>query len=268
MTDVYLDIETVPAQDPAVLDTIRENVSQNFKAPSTMTKEQAAIDLGITDKDTIKFTSKDSMLAMWAEKFKDEATEAAAQAEWRKTSFDGAVGHVCVIGLAFDDEPPLGLYMDTWQTNEANLLRMFFSIIDQRLAENPNVRPTFIGHNIINFDLRFLYQRSVMLGVKPSRHIPFSARPWDDAVFDTMTRWAGTNGQVKLDKLVKAMGLQGKGSEIGEEIDGSMVWDFVKAGRIADVATYCCGDVERVRGVHKRMTFACEETKQLEDVQV
>lgn len=34
-----------------------------------------------------------------------------------------------------------------------------------------------------------------------------------------------------------------------------MVWDFVRAGRIADVATYCAGDVERVRAIHKRMTF-------------
>jgi hypothetical protein len=33
------------------------------------------------------------------------------------------------------------------------------------------------------------------------------------------------------------------------------VWDFVQAGRLDDVAEYCRGDVERVRLLHRRLTF-------------
>ncbi|MBF0309221.1 MAG: hypothetical protein HQL56_06810, partial [Magnetococcales bacterium] len=56
--------------------------------------------------------------------------------------------------------------------------------------------------------------------------------------------------------LCRVMRLPGKGSEIGEEIDGSLVWDYVKAGRIKDVSSYCAGDVERCRMIHKRLTWA------------
>ena len=71
-----------------------------------------------------------------------------------------------------------------------------------------------------------------------------------------MTAWAGARGTVSLDKLCKVFGIATKGSEIEDEIDGSKVWEFVQAGRIDDVAKYCAGDVERVRQIHKRLTFA------------
>lgn len=228
MTTIYLDIETCPAQDPAV----RAEFLANVKVPGQYKKPES--------------------IAEWMK----ENAEAEADAAWRKTSFDGALGHICVIGLACDDGHPVALHSENWLEDEARILEGFFTQIDARIAQQPNVRPVFVGHNVIDFDLRFIFQRAVMLGVRPSRHIPFSAKPWDDGVFDTMIRWAGTKDRVKLDKLAKAMGLQLKGSEIGEEIDGSKVWDFVRDGRIADVAKYCCGDIERTRGIHKRMTFA------------
>jgi hypothetical protein len=195
---------------------------------------------------------KPESIAEWLK----ENGEAEADAAWRKTSFDGALGHICVIGLAFDDGHPVALHSENWLEDEVLILESLFAQIDGRIAQRPNVRPVFVGHNVIDFDLRFIFQRAVMLGIRPSRHIPFAAKPWDDGVFDTMVRWAGTKDRVKLDKLAKAMGLQLKGSEIGEDIDGSKVWDFVRDGRIADVAKYCCGDIERARGIHKRMTFA------------
>ncbi len=90
-----------------------------------------------------------------------------------------------------------------------------------------------------------------MLGIKPPSIIPFHARPWDDAVFDTMTKWAGAKGSIKLDDLCKALGIAGK-----DGMDGSMVWDEVREGRIAKVATYCGNDVRMTRAAHRRMTFA------------
>jgi hypothetical protein len=194
--------------------------------------------------------SKAETIELWNIEKKPAAVEEA----WRKTSFDGAYGHICVIGMAFDDEPPISLWYPDWHGREADLLKEFFNMIDVRLAEHPNVRPTFIGHYVTEFDLRFLFQRAVMLGVKPSYHIPFDARPWDDGVYDTMTRWAGLKGTVKLDKLAKAMGVGSKG-----DLDGSKVWDYVDAGRIAEVAEYCKNDVAMTRAIYKRMTFAPTE---------
>lgn len=254
--NVYLDIETIPCQRPEVLDAIRRDVSENFKAPSSLTKEQAAADLGITDAQDIKSTNKDVMLSRWAERFRHEKTEEVAQEKWRKTSFDGGLGQIAVIGLAFDDAPAVSFYSDDWANDEASVISAAFHAIKNNYTPSSDRRPVFVGHYVTEFDLRFIFQRAVVLGIQPPSIIPFHARPWDDHVFDTMTRWAGVKGSVGLGKLCDVLGIANKGEELGgEEIDGSMVWDFVKAGRIADVAAYCIGDVERARSIFKRMTF-------------
>lgn len=249
--NVTIDIETIPSQNPEVLDAIRAAVAENFKAPSTLTKEQAAADLGMTDKDEIKFTSKDSMLARWAERFRDEKTEEVALEQWRKTSFDGASGQLAVVGIALDDAEPVTFYSEDWASDEAKVLRSAFELIADSYTPQSDRRPVFVGHYITGFDLRFMFQRAVVLGIKPPAIIPFHARPWDDAVFDTMTRWAGHNGSVKLDALCAALGIPGKNG-----MDGSHVWDFVRDGRIGEVATYCAGDVRMTRAAYRRMTFA------------
>jgi DNA polymerase elongation subunit (family B) len=250
--NIFIDIETCPAQNPAVLQSLRESIAGTFKAPSALTKEQAAIELGLTDKDEIKFTSKDSMIARWVDKFRVEESESAAQEVWRKTSFDGSCGHICVIGMAMDERPAVAIYRRDFVDSERVILLAFFAWIDKECEARPNVQPTFIGHNLVAFDLRFIMHRAMVLGVKPSRHIPFNARPVGDrAVFDTMTAWAGYGNRISLDKLAGALGVGGKG-----DIDGSMVWDMVKDGRLPEVAKYCMDDVELTRKVFKRMTFS------------
>lgn len=234
--NIYLDIETIPTQNP---------------------EARAAIAAGITAPANY---SKPESIAKWLE----ENREAEAEKAWRRTSFDGALGQIAVVSVAIDNDAPMTFWSDDWTNHEPAILRELFQLIDDARAVPAfgNVRaerePVFIGHNLVGFDLRFLFQRAVLNGIRPSACIPFQAKPWDSKVYDTMVAWAGHNGRVSLDKLCSALGLAAKGSEIGEEIDGSLVWDFVRAGRIADVATYCAADVERVREIHKRMTFWSE----------
>ncbi|MDE3023709.1 MAG: hypothetical protein KGI54_17985 [Pseudomonadota bacterium] len=253
--NIYLDIETIPAQDPTVLQSIREELSHDFKAPSGLTKEKAAEELGI-DAEKAKYISKDSMLARWVERFRDEKLEEVAEEKWRRTSFDGALGHIAVIGYAIDNDDPGSVWNLIPEADEAEVLSEFFAIIRDSYSPSSDRLPVIVGHNVIDFDLRFIFQRAVILGIEPPAVIPFYARPWDDRVFDTMTRWAGIGNRVSLDKLCKVLGISQKGAELnGEDIDGSMVWDFIKAGRIEDVATYCAGDVMRTREIYKRLTF-------------
>lgn len=88
-----------------------------------------------------------------------------------------------------------------------------------------------------------------MLGVTPPAWWPVDAKPWDqERIADTMMMWAGAGNRIGLDRLCKALGLPGKTG-----VDGSMVWDLVKAGRIADVVSYCDDDVRRLRSVHRKM---------------
>lgn len=255
MSIITLDIETCPSQDPAVLAVIRKSVAENFKAPSTLTKEQAAADLGMTDPSEIKFTSKDSMLAKWVERFREEKSEDVAQEEYRKTSFDGGRGHIAVIGLAVDNEPAFASY--TVDENgafdiatERAVIQSAFNEINSVFDPSRDTRPVFVGHNVVGFDLRFLFQRAVVLGIKPPSIIPFNARPWDMHVFDTMVAWAGVGNRVSLDNLCKALGIEGKG-----DIDGSMVWPMIQEGKIAEVAEYCVHDVEITREAFYRLSF-------------
>ncbi|MFM0044063.1 3'-5' exonuclease family protein [Paraburkholderia sediminicola] len=250
--DVTIDIETIPSQNPAILEAIRADLRENFKAPSTMTKEKACAELGMTDPDKIKYTSKDKALEMWVERFRDEKLEETAQEQWRKTSFDGGSGQIAVIGIALNDAEPVTFYSEDWANDEAKILRATFDAIKDVYTPSSDRRPVFIGHYVTEFDLRFIFQRAVVLGIKPPSIIPFHARPWDDYVFDTMTRWAGFKGSVGLDRLCGALGIAGK----TEGIDGSKVWDYVVAGKIAEVAAYCANDVRMARAAYKRMTFA------------
>jgi 3'-5' exonuclease len=231
--NIYFDIETIPAQDLAAIELIKADIEKqklSVKAPGNY-KDQEKIDAYI--------------------KAEVEKLDAEFDATYRKTSFDGGLGEICCIGYAIDDNAPVSIY----GASESLILLQFYQEIMAQYNPSSQTRPKFIGHNIVNFDLRFLFQRSVMNNVKPPMMIPFSAKPWDESIFDTMTAWAGHGNRVRLDKLCKIFNIPQKGSEIGEEIDGSMVWDFYQAGRIQDIAKYCAGDVERTRQAYKRMTF-------------
>ena len=232
--NIYLDIETIPGQAPGIKEILAERISApgNYKKPET--------------------------IAAWELNEKPALVDEA----WLKTSFDGAFGHIVVASIAIGDEAPITFYGKDWPGSEREILFGLFNAIDaaggRELAGGTRQagKPVFIGHNVLNFDLRFIFQRAVMLGIRPPASIPFDAKPWGSEVFDTMTAWASARGTVSLDKLCKVFGIATKGSEIEDEIDGSKVWEFVQAGRIDDVAKYCAGDVERVRQIHKRLTFA------------
>lgn len=235
--NIFIDIETVPAQDPDAIIMLRAEADEEkllIKAPSNY-KDEAKI--------------KEYILAKQIE------IDTAFDERYRKTSFDGAYGQIVCIGYAIDDFPTHSVWSHEWKTNEHDVLNAFYGSLVDRFNSSKDMRPVFVGHNLIGFDLRFLFQRSIMCGIKPPPFIPFKAKPWDTTVFDTMTDWAGVGNRVSLAKLCKVFGLDAKGSEIGEEIDGSKVWDFVRDGRIADVAKYCEGDVERTRQVYKRLNF-------------
>lgn len=236
-TPIFIDIETIPGQ--------HESVRAALQIEADEQKAQIKAPGNYKDADKI---------AEYIEAKKAEI-DASIDDKYRKTSFDGALGQIVAVSLAIGDESPINIYRDEWATAETEILTEMNSVLTEHTKKN-DLRPVFVGHNVVAFDLRFIFQRSVLLGVKPHPLIPFTARPWDESVFDTMTQWAGVGNRVSLDKLCRVFGIPTKGSEIGDEIDGSKVWDFVQAGRIADVATYCGGDVERVREIYRRMTFA------------
>lgn len=231
---VVVDIETIPAQDPA----IRAEIERSVMPPKTLKKAES--------------------IAAW----EAEDRPMAIEERWRKTALDGGRGHIAVLSWAIDNEPPQAEFCEEWFGAEPAILRGFFDQVTEKLKARHTAgdsrRPVIVGHNHVAFDLRFIYQRCVVLGIEPAWWLPVNPKPWDtDVVFDTMVAWAGARDYVRMDDICAALGIGGKGSEFDgeEDIDGSRVWDYVRDGKIDIVAKYCNGDVERTRQMFKRMTF-------------
>lgn len=226
MSTLFFDLETIPSQKPGALEAIRKTI----KHPGNISKQ-----------DTI-------------DKWYAENADAAAMEQYRKQSFDGLYGEIISIAWAIDDNPVNVVHVGE-RGNEKELLNSFFVQLESILDERGNraVITKWSGHYITGFDLRFLWQRCIVNGVRPSVKIPYDAKPWDAQVFDTKTAWTGTSqysGAGSLDALSRAFGMEGKG-----DIDGSKVYDYWLDGRIDEIAEYNKQDVEKCRALYKIMNF-------------
>ena len=223
MNTTYFDIETIPCQLPGVLDEFKAAVT----APAQYKKPES--------------------IAEWLRDNRDSEGEAA----WLKTSFDGGMGHVVCIGLAVNDGParsyqvPADGYGN--RNHEAELLMAFFSDLTDI------GRSVLVGHNILGFDLPFLWKRCMVLGVKPPLWFPRNPSKYNSEMTrDTMNMWdMEQRAGGSMDRICKLLGIPGKG-----DVSGADVWPMVEAGDIEGVAAYCRADVERTRLMFKRMTFA------------
>lgn len=158
---------------------------------------------------------------------------------FRNTSFQGEFGRILCISYAIDDEKVECLVGD-----EKTMLKDFWE-----MARDVN---QFIGHNIMEFDLRFIYKRSIIHGVKPSRDLSF-ARYRSEPIYDTMKEWdKWAAAGVSLHRLTTALGVT---SPKEEGIDGSKVYDYYLAGKVDEIVEYCKRDVAATRAVYKKMTF-------------
>lgn len=220
---LYLDLETIPTQG----DEIKARIASSVKPPAQMKKA-----------DTI---------AAWEANDKPQAVEEAIA----KTSLNGAYGNVCCIGWAFDDEPAQSIIWPHDVDSEAAAIHTFKSIIE---ADVGYLSPVIVGHNVAEFDIRFLWQRAMVLGIRMPTWFPRDPKPWGREVFDTMTAFAGARNTISMDNLCAALGIPGK-----DDMDGSMVAAAWAKGEYERIAAYCRSDIDRTRLIHKRLQIALGE---------
>lgn len=249
--DLFIDIETIPAQRPDILAHMEQSMWESveaekqalaaalegIKAPANY-KDEAKIADYIAERRKSLLAEFDAKLAAFDVKLAEKIAG---------TGLDGAFGQVFCIGWAWDDGDVRTVLCDALDgKTEAIVLSEFFEDMPTGLRQ---VR--VIGHNVANFDLRFLKQRAMVLGVKPPLSLPFDAKPWDETIFDTMVQFAGVGKTIGLDRLALALGIPGKAG-----LSGADVWPMVQEGHYEEVADYCVRDVELTRAVFRRMTFA------------
>lgn len=120
-----------------------------------------------------------------------------------------------------------------------------------KVAENADL---FIGHNILDFDLRFIFKRSIVNDIKPcAKHLNLSfARYRNFPIYDTMREWEKwSSSYISLDALSKILDLPTS----KDNIDGSQVYKFYKKGKHDEIYEYCKKDVILTRQVYNKMTF-------------
>lgn len=226
--NVYLDIETIPAQPE---EEVKAAIRETIKAPAAMSKPET--------------------IAQWhaGEGKYEGAKEAAVEEEYRRTGLDGGKGEVISIAWAVGDKA-VSQVSHKPGSSDRNLIAAFFADLDAELMDFSKGRPPyFIGHNI-KFDLKFLFRRCVVLGISPKFKLPFRGRHGSD-FFCNSEGWCEFREYISQDNLCKTLGIEGKPNDI----DGSKVWDFVKAGDTQRVFEYNVDDVEKVREVYKRLNF-------------
>lgn len=224
MSSLFLDIETLPDQRPGAFDKIYDTI----RPPGNIKKAESI------------------------EKWMVENGSAAAAEAHLKTSLNGIAGEICSIAWAIDDGDIVGNCRRP-DTTEAWLLQHFFDCVAEkaRTGEGSHQQLTWIGHNVIDFDLRFLKQRAIVNNVKPLFLIPADSRHGSAQVFDTMKAWAGWKGYVSQEALCNALGIEGKSGMTGAD-----VWPAYQRGEYETIEEYNMDDVRIVRELFKRMSWA------------
>jgi len=159
-----------------------------------------------------------------------------------KGALDAMTGRVVCIGMLIDDGE-VATEITLAGEDELLLVSGFWN----------TVRPgdVIVGHNVLDFDIQFLRQRSWVLGIQPSRAIDTRKYYTADAV-DTLqlwTNWTGNKKGVTLDALGSALGC---GRKTGE---GARVAEWWAVRDIESIKKYCREDVHLTYRVFCRLTY-------------
>jgi len=158
------------------------------------------------------------------------------------TGLDGTFGRILCISYAIND----GMVSCICDEDEKKVLENFWEA-----AKDVDL---FVGFNIIDFDMKYIVQRSIIQGVKPKIKVDLSfARYKHSPMYDVMhewNKWSFGRG-VSLDTLARALGLPTSKTNM----DGSEVYTYFKKGKIKEICAYCNADVEVTRKIYKKMNF-------------
>ncbi len=182
-------------------------------------------------------------------------SDSSTDEEFRKLALNPHTGKILCIGVIVEQDNQittrgvLGRCRETgdFHLDESRTLRSFWNL----LKDFNTRRDLLIGFNLLDFDLHFLCQRSVIKRVKPSINLCF-ARFRSQPVFDVMWEFEHWRHRISLDELAKVLGLQ---SSKQDGVSGGAIYDLFNQHRHEEIAAYCMKDVELTRSIYYRMNF-------------
>lgn len=146
-----------------------------------------------------------------------------------------------------ESECVFGIDADGREEGERELLQKFLQLMTDFDAEIDEL----VGHNIVSFDLPFIFQRCLVHCLRARAFVnpvDFGSR----GIFDTMHHWwlGDRRGRVSLDDLAWVLGIE---SSKSAEVEGSKVFDLYQQGRLNDIREYNLRDVRVTRKIYERM---------------
>jgi DNA polymerase elongation subunit (family B) len=180
------------------------------------------------------------------------------EVEHRKTACDANLGRILCIGYSEQNE--FGAIVQhgcfgwregtkDFEMDEQIILAEFW----QFLRGFNCSQDLIIGHNIMDFDLPFIVQRSIIRGVRPT--VGFYFGKYREApIFDTMRIWDcwKWGGATSLKKLAYALELE---CPKADGIDGANLYDAYLDKRLEEIYRYCMRDVKVTRNAWRKMNF-------------
>jgi hypothetical protein len=156
-------------------------------------------------------------------------------------ALDGLSCRIVCVGLLIDDGEHL-TEMAFADEDEAKILTGFWS--------NLRAEDLLVGHNVMEFDLVILKQRSWIHGIRPSRSVDLR-RYYTLDVRDTLSLWSnwGFKKGVSLDALAAALGC---GQKIGHGVD---VADWWAVRDLRSIREYCLQDCWVTYQVFCKLTY-------------
>ncbi|HEX3085889.1 MAG TPA: ribonuclease H-like domain-containing protein [Pyrinomonadaceae bacterium] len=162
----------------------------------------------------------------------------------------GPVAGFSVAGLSGNQsEHVFGIDAEGNEQDEADALKGFLAL----MSDFDPQCDLLVGHNVIGFDLPFIFQRCLVNNIALKPFVDLSEFNVQ-GVYDTMRGWwLGGRNRVALDDVAWALGIE---SSKTAEVEGSRVFELYQAGKLAAIREYNLNDVRVTRKVYERMVSA------------
>jgi DNA polymerase elongation subunit (family B) len=158
-----------------------------------------------------------------------------------KGALDGMTGRVVCVAMLIDDGKTT-IEVAFAGDDERRLITEFWRTVAPG--------DVIVGHNVLEFDVRFLRQRSWILGIRPSRTLD-TRKYYSKDVIDTLQLWTnwGNKTGVTLDALGAALGC---GAKTGS---GASVAEWWADRDLENIKSYCMADVRLAYRIYCRLTY-------------
>ena len=259
---IFIDIETVPPEEK-LKSKLKASVLRRIFRDACFKSAVESDDLkkdetGSTFHMTVQsYDTSELRTVLPADGEKDDEEECTEEM-FRRLALHAEYGRILCIGTIVETDGAkirkgvFGFDKETrrFHLDETKTLRGFWRLLKEQFNAR---RDLIVGHNVMDFDLPFIYKRSRIKRVKPSVELCF-ARYRSAPIFDTMREWALWNLRAAPISLALLAELLEVEAEKTNGMDGSKVYDEFLSGNHERIAEYCLQDAEVTRAVFRCLT--------------